>query len=185
MKPETTWVISQAKEPDVADLIELRRESERWLASRGIDQWTDKWMDVADEKAHRAVRQRRAWIIKTSDGETAATVTLGGPDEDLWHVSDGPALYLYKLIVARRFAGLGLGAAVMDWACTQAAKYGYPYLRLDAWPSNPQLLDHYRRHGFRDVRIEHVPGRDTGALMQRRAKITPTPQLVDETCLPA
>jgi ribosomal protein S18 acetylase RimI-like enzyme len=178
---EKSWIIRQAEPSDVKDMVALRRESEQWLASRGIDQWTEKWQSVADEKAARATRQRRAWIVTSAAGATAGTVTLGGPDEDLWHPSDGPALYLYKLIVSRDFAGLGVGAVVLDWACTRAAEWGYPWLRLDAWPTNPQLLDYYRAHGFSDVRVEHVEGRDTGALMQRRAAAIVTPTLVDET----
>lgn len=179
MNTEPTWVISQATGADVQDLIALRRESEEWLAAQGIDQWTEKWQSVADEKASRATRQKRAWIIKSADAATVGTVTLGGPDEDLWHPSDGPGLYLYKLIIARAYAGLGVGSAVIDWACTRAAQWGYPWLRLDAWPTNPRLLNYYRAQGFKDVRVEHVPGRDTGALMQRPARATPTPCLID------
>lgn len=178
MSGNREWTIDLARKPDVPALIELRREAERWLAGEGIDQWTDKWMEIADEKTARAVRQRRAYVIK-SRNDIVGTVTLGGPDEDLWRVSDGPALYLYKLIIARKHAGQGLGAMVLDWACDTAARFGYPWLRLDAWPSNPKLLDYYRAHGFRDVRIEEIPGRDTGALMQRRAEPTHTPGLVE------
>lgn len=179
MSAEPTWVIERAGEGEVQDLIALRREAEQWLADRGIGQWTPRWREVADEKARRAVRQERAWIVKSIDGVTVGTLTLGGPDEDLWHPQDGPALYAYKLMVARSHAGLGVGAVVLDWACTQAARWGYPWLRLDTWPGNTQLLNYYRDHGFSDVRVARVPGRDTGALMQRPALVTPTPDLVD------
>jgi ribosomal protein S18 acetylase RimI-like enzyme len=178
MTADRKWVIRPAGDEDVPAMISLRREAEAWLARAGIDQWSVKWQRVADEKAARAARQQRAWVLLDHDNDDiAATVTLGGPDEDLWHPSDGPALYLYKLIVARRLGGLGLGALVLDWACDQAARWGYPWLRLDAWPSNPALLSYYRAHGFTDVRIADVSGRDTGALMQRPAHATPTPNL--------
>jgi ribosomal protein S18 acetylase RimI-like enzyme len=175
---DVKWTIGLAEHADVPALIELRREAERWLAAAGIDQWTEKWMSVADEKTIRAVRQRRAYAI-ASGAEIAATVTLGGPDEDLWHPSDGPALYLYKLIVARKYAGQGLGEMILDWACDTAADWGYPCLRLDAWPSNPKLLDYYRAHGFSDVRVATVEGRDTGAMMERPAVRISTPHLVE------
>lgn len=180
MSSEPTWVISMARKHDVQDLIGLRREAERWLEAAGIDQWTPKWRDVADKKAERAIRQNRAWIVKTRGGVTVATVTPGGPDEDLWHPQSGPGLYMYKLIVARAAAGQGLGAALMDWCASRAAEWGYEWLRLDCWPSNPRLLDYYRANGWEDVRTVHAPGRDTGALMQRPARVTPTPCLIDE-----
>jgi predicted N-acetyltransferase YhbS len=87
---------------------------------------------------------------------------------------------LYKLIVARRYAARSLGAMITNWACDKAARFGYPWLRLDAWPTNPRLLDYYRNQGFTHVHTVHVPGRDTGVLMQRPAKITPTPGLTEE-----
>lgn len=167
----------RATAADVPTIVGFRREAERWLAERGIQQWTDKWAQVGAEKIERATRQRRAWILEV-DGEVGATVTLGGPDEDLWHVEDGPALYLYKLMVARRHADRGIGALIINWAVDRAARHGYPWLRLDAWPTNPGLLDYYRAQGFDHVRTENVAGRDTGALFQRKAVPAPTPDLV-------
>lgn len=163
----------RARPADIDTMVGFRREAEEWLAERGIQQWTPKWVSVGDEKLERATRQGRAWVAEL-DGDVVATVTLGGPDEDLWSVEDGPALYLYKLMVARRCAGNDLGAAIIDWAIDQAAQYGYPWLRLDVWPSNPGLQSYYRKHGFAHVRTVDVPGRDTGALFQRPAVRTPS-----------
>lgn len=165
---ETTPVIRLATASDVPAMVAMRREAEAWLADRGIEQWTSKWIEVGNEKLERATRQRRAWVIDL-DGDVGATVTLGGPDEDLWHIEDGPALYLYKMIVARRHANCGIGKIILDWAVDQATRHGYPWLRLDTWPTNAALMDYYQRHGFTHVRTECVPGRDTGALFQRPA----------------
>jgi ribosomal protein S18 acetylase RimI-like enzyme len=172
------YVIRRAVQSDVPTMVGLRREAEQWLVKHRIEQWTTKWVEIGTEKIQRATRQRRAWVIEIG-GAVGATVTLGGPDEDLWHIEDGPALYLYKLIVARRHAGLGIGAAVLDWATDRASRLGYPWLRLDVWPSNPVLMDYYRRHRFEYVRTEHVPERDTGALFQRKAISTESPQFID------
>jgi GNAT superfamily N-acetyltransferase len=150
-------------------MVDLRREAEEWLAQRGIDQWTSKWNTIGREKLRRATRQRRAWVVDIGTDIAAGTVTLGGPDEELWHIDDGPALYLYKMIVARRYAGCGIGSFIIEWALEQAARYGYPSLRLDTWPTNTRLLDYYKEQGFTLVRIEQIPGRDSGALFQRRA----------------
>lgn len=179
MTADRKWVIRPAADADLPAIISLRREAETWLAQAGIEQWTAKWQDVADQKAARNIRQHRTWAVLDQHDDIAATVTLGGPDEDLWHPQDGPALYLYKLIVTRRHGSKGLGALIVDWACDKAASWEYPWLRLDAWPANPALLGYYRAHGFADVRTACVPGRDTGALMQRPAQPTPTPCLTE------
>jgi ribosomal protein S18 acetylase RimI-like enzyme len=171
-----TFLLRRATEEDVPAMVGLRREAEDWLAARGIEQWTQKWTSVGDEKLARAARQRRAWVVDNNDA-VAATVTLGGPDEDLWQIEDGPALYLYKLMVARAHAGTGIGAAILDWACDRAARHGYPVLRLDIWPNNHGLAAYYQRHGFQHVRTVTVPGRDTGALFERPAAVAPLPRL--------
>jgi GNAT superfamily N-acetyltransferase len=167
-------VIRRATEADVPAMVALRREAEAWLAGRGIEQWTRKWEGIGDEKLRRAARQGRAWIISVR-GDAGGTVSLGGPDEDLWHVEDGPALQVYKMIVARRHAGRGLGSLILDWATDQAARHGHPWRRLDTWPANPGRMDYYRAQGFTHVRTERVPGRDTGALFERPADRTTFP----------
>jgi GNAT superfamily N-acetyltransferase len=176
--PRGPYPIRLATAQDVEAMTELRREAERWLAARRIEQWTSKWQEVGAEKIVRATRQHRAWVVDI-DGQVAATVTLGGPDEDLWHVGDGPGLYLYKLIVTRAAAGLGIGAAMLDWATDRAAAWRYPCLRLDIWPTNPALGEYYLAHGFRYVRTENVLGRDTGALYERPALPTTSRLLLD------
>lgn len=177
------FLIRLAEDTDVPAMTGLRREAERWLASRGITQWTRRWETVAVEKLQRATGQRRAWVVEV-DGTVGATVTLGGPDEDLWRIADGPALYLYKLIVARRHAGLGIGAMLCDWACDQAALHGYPALRLDVWHTNTRLIEYYSSQGFTHIRTELVPGRDTGALFERPAVPTATPKLRNDPARP-
>ncbi|MFF0526553.1 GNAT family N-acetyltransferase [Actinomadura nitritigenes] len=162
--------LRRAEPADVPALVALRREAEQWLAGRGIEQWTAKWTTVGAEKLERATRQGRAWLVEADVGDVAGTVTLGGPDEDLWRIEDGPALYLYKLMVARRHGGRGLGGLLIDWVCDQAVSHGYPAVRLDIWPNNHALGAYYERHGFRHVRTVDVPGRDTGALYERPAR---------------
>jgi ribosomal protein S18 acetylase RimI-like enzyme len=169
MNHDINPLIRRAQDTDVSDLIHLRREAEQWLNERQIDQWTDKWTKVGEEKIRRAVRQQRAWVVEIANHITA-TVTLGGPDEDLWKVEDGPALYLYKLIVARDYAGHDLGSLIIDWACNRASEYQYPWLRLDVWRNNLKLQDYYRKLGFIHVRTVILPHRDTGSLFQRPAK---------------
>lgn len=162
--------IRRANGDDLPAIIALRTESEKWLADQGIEQWTAKWDDVGRRKLSDSVRRREAWVIKDG-GRTIATVTLNTrPDLDFWHPEvDGPALYLYKMLVSRKRSGEGVGVDILDWATDRAAKEGYPYLRLDVWRTNHALQHYYLANGFEYVRTEIVPGRDSGACFQRRA----------------
>ncbi len=59
------------------------------------------------------------------------------------------ALYAGRVIVSRSYAGLGLGAALIDWASHAAMQQiGTPRLRIDVWTTNRDLHAYYRRHGF-------------------------------------
>ncbi|MGC4953854.1 GNAT family N-acetyltransferase [Actinomadura citrea] len=162
--------IRRANDDDLPDIIALRSESEKWLAEQGIEQWTSKWDEVGRRKLRDSVQRREAWVVE-DEGQTIATVTLNTrPDLDFWRPEvDGPALYLYKMLVARKRSGEGVGAEILDWATDRAAKDGFPYLRLDVWRTNHALQRYYLANGFEHVRTEVVPGRDSGACFQRRA----------------
>jgi GNAT superfamily N-acetyltransferase len=159
-----------AVESDTERVVELRAESERWLAERGIQQWTARWDDIGREKIRRNIANRETWVFQHGD-ETIATVTLNTrPDLDFWDpAADGPALYLYKLLLARDRAGEGLGADIVNWSVDQAAQQGFPCLRLDVWKTNHGLQRYYLEQGFEHVRTVEVPGRDSGACFQRQA----------------
>ena len=113
-------------------------------------------------------------------GDVIATVTLNTrPDLDFWNPdTDGPALYLYKLLLAREYGGQGIGSDICDWSVDQAARRGLPWLRLDVWRTNTGLQRYYLDQGFDHMRTKEVEGRDSGACFQRRAEPTPVPQII-------
>ncbi|MFC5822483.1 GNAT family N-acetyltransferase [Nonomuraea insulae] len=171
-----------AVESDTERVIELRAESEDWLVKRGIQQWTAKWDDIGRQKIHRNIANRETWVFEHDD-ETIATVTLNTrPDLDFWDPdADGPALYLYKLLLARDRAGEGLGADIVNWSVDQAAQRGFPWLRLDVWKTNHGLQRYYLEQGFAHVRTVEVAGRDSGACFQRQAVPTKVDNIVAAT----
>ncbi|MEV4414356.1 GNAT family N-acetyltransferase [Catellatospora sp. NPDC049609] len=96
---------------------------------------------------------------------------VGFPDAHaLWHPSDDPgnALYASKMMVPLEYAGLGLGAELLDWAAGRAYDAGVLWLRLDAWTTNADLHQYYRGLGFEGVRV--VATRASGACFQRPAQ---------------
>ncbi|GAA3661891.1 hypothetical protein GCM10022224_026880 [Nonomuraea antimicrobica] len=189
-KSSTTWATAMPERPvlaarlavksDTERVIELRAESERWLAKRGIQQWTARWDEIGREKIRRNIANRETWVFE-DDGEAIAAVTLNArPDLDFWDLdADGPALYLYKLLLARDRAGEGLGADIVNWSVDQAARRGFPWLRLDVCRTNKGLQRYYREQGFDHVRSVDVKGRDSGACFQRRAAPTPVENIIE------
>lgn len=114
---------------------------------------------------------RAVWVV-TRRGRVVATITIDHlADADFWRKTDRvrSALYVHRMAVARRESGIGLGAAMLDWAAERVVRAGRSRLRLDAWATNTGLHQYYEKLGFVRVRFETVPGRGSGALFERPA----------------
>lgn len=173
--------IRKATTSDMDALIALRAESEAWLHTAGIRQWTDHDRGVRSIRHH--LEGGKTFVV-IDDGATVASLTLAGPDYDFWAPADQPddALYLYKLMITERYRGTGLGDELLDWASAQADQQGKRWLRLDCWRENRGLQRYYMRRGFTHVRTMDVQGRDSGALFQRPATLrTATPRFLAAT----
>jgi hypothetical protein len=77
----------------------------------------------------------------------------------VWDGVPGRALYLHRMAVRRRAAGLG--AAILAWAADVARGQGRDALRLDCVASNKGLRGYYEAAGFThrdDVTVRGAPG---------------------------
>jgi ribosomal protein S18 acetylase RimI-like enzyme len=63
-------------------------------------------------------------------------------------VQEPVAGYLHALWISREFAGLSLGAALIDDAARLTAEAGREWLRLDCWEGNASLRAFYEKQGF-------------------------------------
>jgi len=99
-----------------------------------------------------AVSAGHVWLAERG-GEAAGTVTLT-PVDVLWP-DDGTALYVHRLAVRRRAAGLGV--ALLAHAAATATAAGCDRLRLDCMADNAVLRAYYVRTGFRHVGDVEVP----------------------------
>ncbi|MEU8525504.1 MULTISPECIES: GNAT family N-acetyltransferase [Streptomyces] len=173
MKPQPTEHIRPARAVDVPALMALRTEAERWLSTKGTDQWSDpETGSTAIGKWRAAIDDGRSWVVVGGDtGEILATVSRGPADRDFWTADDRPesGFYLYKLIVARAAKGQRLGVRVLDWASRVAALEGREWVRIDTWRTNTDLHAYYERLGFDHVRTEAPSHRRSGWLAQRPA----------------
>jgi GNAT superfamily N-acetyltransferase len=122
----------------------------------------------------------KTWIVW--DGTTAAATITIDTDEPLdlneqpvWPEDKRhePALYVRRVIVRRRYAGDGLGAALLDWAADVAKKdQEVSLIRIDVWTTNTELHAYYERQDFnpcvgRDP--QDLPDYPSRALFEREA----------------
>ena len=152
--------IRRAVDGDLPTVLELIDEAKLWLPSKYTDQWSKDWADQKGRKRSDRVQaslaQGTTWIVTvTHEKQTyaVATVTIDPKANPLvWDRPgdlDDSAVYLSRLVVARRFAGLRIGAALLNWACDHARhRYQAELVRIDVWTRNFALHNYYRARGF-------------------------------------
>ena len=161
----------------------LVREAAGWLrTSKNTDQWTKPWPDRARhrERMLNDLVKGKTWLVW--DGVTAAATITVDADEPL-DLNEEPvwpererrrsALYVRRIVVARTYAGSGLGAALLDWAADVAQRdHGAALIRIDVWTTNLDLHAYYesqrftRRQGRNPAELAGYPSQ---ALFQREA----------------
>ncbi len=168
--------IRLATPKDMGTILNFIDGASGWLRTRRTDQWAQPWPDreSRDARVLAGLENRKTWIVWDGD-IPAATVTLasrhnpkvwvkGHCDVDLRQ----PAAYVHRLITAREYAGIGLGAQLIEWAGRRA--YGISKaksIRIDVWTTNEALHSFYQKIGF--ARCGACPDESypSGALFQK------------------
>jgi GNAT superfamily N-acetyltransferase len=155
---EYPFVLRLGMPGDLEIVSGLVREAVTWLRTKGTDQWAQLWPDPAGhrERILNDLLKAKTWIVW--DGTTAAatiTIDIDEPldlnDQPVWPVQEDrePALYVRRVIVSRRYAGMKLGAGLLDWAAEVAQReHGAAVLRIDVWTTNLNLHAYYQRRSF-------------------------------------
>ncbi|WP_084501296.1 GNAT family N-acetyltransferase [Nocardia xishanensis] len=169
-----TTVFREATLGDLGLICRLRVQRTAWLTARGSDQWTVAGRGLPIEIFARAVGRSldagETWIAEV-DGEPAGTITVNDrADPGLWSEWElADAMVVHFMIVDLRFAGQRLGHRLLAQAGQLAKERDRDWVRLDAWTTNADLHDYYRRAGFRMARIAGPVARGPSrALFERR-----------------
>jgi hypothetical protein len=144
--------LQRAEPADAGTIIAMIDDAARWLAVVGTDQWQSPWPTTADRdgRVAAAIRQRTTWICWDRD-TPAATLTADLDHDPYWSadLSSKRAVYVHRLVVARRYGGIRLGAALLNWAGrTGRLAHGAHSIRISAWTDNQGLHRYYYGQGF-------------------------------------
>jgi predicted N-acetyltransferase YhbS len=140
---------------DYRNVLGLIDDAAKWLSSKGTDQWAEPWPDEQGRNARVLddLREDKTWLAM--DGaKVAATIAIDPVDNGVWPADKRaePALYVRRVIVDRHYAGLGVGARLLDWASDVAVlEHQGDWIRVDVWTTNLGLHEYYRTQGFEDA----------------------------------
>ncbi|WP_278264926.1 GNAT family N-acetyltransferase [Nocardia sp. AG03] len=164
---------------DLPLICRLRVQRTAWLTARGSDQWTvagrGRPIEIFAGAVGRSLDAGETWIAEV-DGEAAGTITVNHrADPGLWSPWElAESVIVHFMIVDLRFAGRRVGHHMLTHAAHLAQHERRPWVRLDAWTTNTELHDYYRRAGFVLARIAGPattgPSR---ALFERRVEPCP------------
>ncbi|XVQ13271.1 GNAT family N-acetyltransferase [Spirillospora sp. CA-255316] len=166
---------------DLKRIVYLIDETARWLSGKGTDQWRTPWPDrrSRDGRVRDGLRAGRTWMVWDRTWmRLAATVTVQTePDLRLWPGAElDRAVFPCRLVVDRDYAGLGLGAELMDWVGYNAREsYEAEFVRIDVWTTNKALHRYYERFGFQSRGLAPLAGYPAAALFEKPTKVIDAP----------
>ena len=153
------FVLRLATSGDLDVVRGLVQEAADWLrTSKETDQWANPWPDQAGQRERilNDLLKGKTWLVW--DGATvAATITIDteGPldlnEQPVWPANKRRerALYVRRVIVSRSYAGIGLGAGLLDWAADVAKRdHEAALIRIDVWTTNVGLHAYYEGQRF-------------------------------------
>jgi Acetyltransferase (GNAT) family len=169
--PHWPIALRRATADEIEVVIQLIEEAADWLRSIGTDQWAKPWPNRTerDSRIQASLRQGKTWIGWDND-IPAATITVDLEDDPYWpeQFRRDQAVYVHRLVVGRPYKGVGLGAALLDWAgSTNRRDHGARWIRVNASTTNLRLHAYYRRQGFSQCGFHPDDSYPSGARFQK------------------
>jgi GNAT superfamily N-acetyltransferase len=139
--------VRQARRADVNAVEELLIEAARWVDALGEVMWEEG--ELAAGRVAAEVEEGQ-FFLAVVDGEPGGAIKFQLEDRLFWpDLTQSESAFVHRLVVGRRYKGLGVSTALLQWAVDRATSMGKRYLRLDCDASRPKLRAVYERFGFR------------------------------------
>jgi GNAT superfamily N-acetyltransferase len=175
-------------------ILGLVEDARGWLWTKGTDQWAVPWPDekARDARVLRGLQNAKTWIVWEGDIPAATATITTKKNAAVWSKPACTcdlaerAVFVHRLIAARKYAGRGLGAELIDWAGLRGQRlYGAKWIRIDVWSTNEKLHDYYQQRGFEPCGFCADTGYPSGALFQKPVSAIRRPSVPQFTEFPA
>lgn len=167
-------------------VLGLVGEARDWLWTKGTDQWEKPWPtpQARDARVLKGLRRAVTWIVWDGDIPAATVTITPRMNPAVWSTPQctcnlaEPAVFVHRLITARKYAGIGLGAELIDWAGLRGKRlYGAKWIRIDVWRTNQRLHEYYRQRGFEACGFCADPDYPSSALFQKSVSVIRKPEV--------
>ena len=139
--------IRTAAAGDLPTVLTILGQAAAWLIKRGVDQWPSPPNEHWRRRTAERINKGCVYLARRED-ETVATFQIAWSDPAYWpHDPDG-AGYIHQLALSDQYHGLGVGAALLDWAIRFICQMGKLHVRLDCQAGNGRLRRYYEEQGF-------------------------------------
>ncbi|MCY0934904.1 GNAT family N-acetyltransferase [Streptomyces sp. H34-S4] len=139
---------------DVPAVLDMLDSAVAWMNARGnTEQWgTTPYSLVPGgvERVQRYTTENSPYVAELDGVPVGALVLDSGPSPKMPIAPAAePERYVRLLICDRRYAGLGIGAALLVRAAEETKRAGVELLRVDCWAGGTgELVAYYERNGF-------------------------------------
>jgi GNAT superfamily N-acetyltransferase len=139
--------VRQAQRADLHVVEELLIEAARWVDALGEVMWEEG--ELAPGRITAEVEEGQ-FFLAVADSEVRGAIRFQLEDRLFWPDLTGTdSAFVHRLVVGRRYKGLGVSTVLLEWAVDRSRAMGKRYLRLDCDASRPKLRALYERFGFR------------------------------------
>ncbi|MDT9684009.1 GNAT family N-acetyltransferase [Streptomyces sp. TRM76323] len=161
-----------ADAPAVLDMLD---SAVAWMNGRGN---TEQWGTTpysrrpgGAERVERYTTENTPYIAERDETPVGALVLDSGPSPQMPIAPAGePERYVRLLVSDRRYAGLGIGAALLAHAVEETRRAGAELLRVDCWAGGGgELVAFYERNGFTPT-DRFLSGTWPGQVLARRVR---------------
>ena len=138
--------VRQAQASDAAVVQDMLEEAAQWVDALGVVMWEEGELTPGRVDAEIAAG---LFFVAEVNGVPAGVVRFQLDDHLFWpDLTQDDSAFIHRLVVRRRYRGLGVSTALMEWAVSRARTLEKTYLRLDTDASRPKLRQLYEGFGF-------------------------------------
>jgi ribosomal protein S18 acetylase RimI-like enzyme len=92
------------------------------------------------------------------DSKIAIAFSVCYTDKIIWRdLDDGKSIYLHRIVANPEFKGQKLFGNILDWSVDHARQRGFSNIRMDTWAVNQNIIEYYKKFGFRFIENYTTP----------------------------